>query len=111
MTNKKENKNEKKKKNEIDEKDIIFNYGIENLMEKDENLGEIVDELMKNEKYMECADLISYYLCEQQLNKQGKGGYFKFMTEGFGNYFRNDNSNEIDNKNEQNDENNNEKGN
>ena len=49
LSNEKDNKIETKKKNEIDEKDIIFNYGIENLMEKDENLGEVVDELMKNE--------------------------------------------------------------
>ena len=111
LSNEKDNKIETKKKNEIDEKDIIFNYGIENLMEKDENLGEVVDELMKNEKYIECADLVSYYLCEQNLNKQGKLGYFKFMTEGFGNYFRSDNSNDDDNKNRQTDINNNEKGN
>ena len=74
---------------------MLFNNGIENLMEKEEGIYEAIEELMKGEKYYECFDLVSYYLCEKAHNKQGKFGYFKnFMSEGFGNFLRGDNNNE-----------------
>ena len=88
--------NEKKNTNNK-ENEIIFNFGIENLLEKEDNIGEAVDELMDQEKYLECFDLVSYYLCQKSYNKQGKFGYFRnFMTEGFTNFLRNDNTNNGD---------------
>ena len=104
--------NEKEKKEEKDKgKDLIFDYGIENLMEKDEGIEQAVEELINNEKYYDSFDLASYYICEKKLNKQGKFGYFKnFMT---GNFLRGDNTNDVENNNNEqhNNENNNEKGN
>ena len=96
-----EKKNEKTdKKNNNNDKDKIFNVGIENLMEKDEGINETVDELMDQEQYFECFDLISYYLCEKKFNKQGKFGYFKnFMSGGLTNFLRTDNIKDDENNN------------
>ena len=108
-------KDVKNKKIDKIEREILFNNGIVNLMEKEEGIYEAIEELMKNEKYFECFDLVSYYLCEKKLNKQGKFGYFKnFMSEGFGNLLRGDNNNigeENNNISQQMKEKNNEKGN
>lgn len=88
------------KKNNNNDKDKIFNVGIENLMEKDEGIYETVDELMDQEQYFECFDLISYYLCEKKFNKQGKFGYFKnFMSGGLTNFLRTDNIKDDENNN------------
>ena len=108
-----ENGKDKKEENNKN-KDIIFDYGIENLMEKEEYIGEVLEELMNNGKYFESFDLASYYLYEKIYNKQGKFGYFKnFMTEGFGNFLKSDNTNNDEKNDEesQNNENNIEKGN
>ena len=92
---------EQKDKSIKNEKDMLFNNGIENLMEKEDGIYEAIEELMKNEKYSECFDLVSYYLCEKKYNKKGKFGYFKnFIGEGFGNIFGGNSSiNEEDNNN------------
>lgn len=108
-----ENGKDKKEENNKS-KDIIFDYGIENLMEKEEYIGEVIEELMSNGKYFESFDLVSYYLYEKIYNKQGKFGYFKnFMTEGFGNFLKSDNTNNDEKNDEQQQsiENNIEKGN
>ena len=108
-----ENGKDKKEENNKS-KDIIFDYGIENLMEKEEYIGEVIEELMNNGKYFESFDLVSYYLYEKIYNKQGKFGYFKnFMTEGFGNFLKSDNTNNDEKNDEQQQsiENNIEKGN
>ena len=92
------------------ENEILFNFGIENLMEKDDDIGEVVDELMTQEKYFECFDLVSYFLCQKKYTKQDKFGYFRnFMTEGFTNFLRNDNNENEENKEEENGDNKNEK--
>ena len=86
---------EKKENNTKNERDMLFNDGIENLMEKEDGISEAIEELMKNEKLFDCFDLVSYYLCEKKLNKRGKFGYFKnFIGEGFGNFFGSDNIND-----------------
>ena len=108
-----EKKIEKKdKNNNNNDKNIIFNCGIENLMEKDEGITESVDELMNQEKYFECFDLVSYYLCEKNFNQQGNVGYFKNFMSGGLNFLRTDNiKDDENNKNndEVNEENSNEK--
>ena len=87
--------NEKEKNDEsIKDKNLIFDYGIENLMEKEEFIGEVIEELMNKGKDFESFDLFSFYLYEKVYNKQGKFGYFKnLMTESFGNFLKSDNTN------------------
>ena len=59
-------------------------------MEKDEGITETVDELIDQEKYFECFDLVSYYLYEKKFNQQGNVGYFKNLMSGGLNFLRND---------------------
>ena len=70
-------------------------------MEKDEGITETVDELMDKEKYFECFDLVSYYLCEKKFNQQGNFGYFKNLMSGGLNFLRNDNTKDNDENNNQ----------
>ena len=71
-------------KNEIKDWDKIFDLGIENLLEKEEGLGQAVDELLDNERYDDCYELIIDYYTNENLkknenanNKQGTIDYFK----------------------------------
>ena len=67
-----------KDKNEISDNDILFNLGIENLMEKEEDgMNEAINELFKEKKFFECFDLASYYLCKKNDNKLEYFGYIK----------------------------------
>ena len=79
-----ENKIEEKNIKTINDRDILFIDGIENLMEKndDEGMKEIVDELMEQEQYTDCFDYISYYLCKKNYNEEGKFKYFKSLVSG-----------------------------
>ena len=74
-------------KNEIQGGDKIFDLGIENLLEKEEGLGQAIDELLDNERYDDCYELIIDYYTEENLkknessnNKQGTIDYFKQMV-------------------------------
>ena len=49
-------------KNEIYDWEKVFDIAIENLMEKEEGFGQAVDELMENENYYDCFELIIDYL-------------------------------------------------
>jgi hypothetical protein len=79
-------------KNDIYDWEKIFYLGIQNLMEKEEGLGQAVDELLENEKYFDCFELINDYFTENNLylkenfgNKigmQGKIDYFKNLVVG-----------------------------
>ena len=71
-------------KNEIKDWTKIFDLGIENLLEKEEGLGQAVDELLDNERYDDCYELIIDYYTNENLkknenanNKQGTIDYFK----------------------------------
>ncbi len=79
-----EDKIEEKNIKTINDRDILFIDGIENLMEKndDEGMKEIVDELMEQEQYTDCFDYISYYLCKKNYNEEGKFKYFKSLVSG-----------------------------
>ena len=60
-------------KNEIKDWEKIFDLGIENLLEKEEGLGQAVDELIENQKYYDCYELIIDYfkqLVSGQKNKK-----------------------------------------
>ena len=107
-----ENENEKKEeknKNEINDNDIMLNLGMENLMENEDGIKEVIEELFNEGKYFECFDLASYYLCEKNMDKQGKFGYFKnligeqlyqFNKKGISDFLKNENTNEDENNNE-----------
>jgi hypothetical protein len=93
-----ENKKDKK------ERDILYNIGINNLMAKndDEGMKEVVDELIGQDKYDDCFDYISYYLCQRNYNEQGTFQYLKkFMSNQFNKKktTKTDNENENENQN------------
>ena len=74
-------------KNEIHDWNKIFDLGIENLIEKEEGIGEAVDELLENKKYFDCFELINDYYTKENLkkeenNKQGTIDYFKQFVKG-----------------------------
>ena len=92
-------------KNDIYDWEKIFYLGIQNLMEKEEGLGQAVDELLENEKYFDCFELINDYFTENNLylkenfgNKigmQGKIDYFRNLVVGqFPQLNKKDNNNE-----------------
>ena len=107
-----ENENEKKEeknKNEINDNDIMLNLGMENLMENEDGIKEVIEQLFNEGKYFECFDLASYYLCEKNMDKQGKFGYFKnligeqlyqFNKKGISDFLKNENTNEDENNKE-----------
>ena len=71
-------------KNEILDWDKVFNLGIENLMEKEEEgIEQAVEDLFDNKNYYECFDLINDYLYQKNVyNKQGTIGYIKDFMSG-----------------------------
>ena len=73
-------------KNEINDWEKIFDLGVENLMEKEEGLGQAVDELLENERDFDCFELINDYFTEYNLKenntKQGKIDYLKNLVTG-----------------------------
>ena len=74
-------------KNEIQDWNKIFNLGIENILEKEEGIGEAVDELLENKKDFDCFELINDYYTKENLkkeenNKQGTIDYFKQFVKG-----------------------------
>ena len=89
-------------KNEIKDWEKIFDLGIENLLEKEEGLGQAVDELLENEKYYDCYELIIDYFTSENLKKndnsnnmQGTIDYFKQLVSGQLNKKENDNQEQI----------------
>jgi len=89
-------------KNEIYDWEKIFDMGIENLMEKEEGLGQAADELMENERNFDCFELINDYFTQKNLEgnngiKFGKIDYIKNLMSGQLNKKENENDNqEID---------------
>ena len=74
-------------KNEIYDWEKIFDMGIENLMEKEEGLGQAADELMENERNFDCFELINDYFTQKNLEgnngiKFGKIDYIKNLMSG-----------------------------
>jgi hypothetical protein len=99
--NEKEDKKEKDK-NEISDNDIMFYFGVNNIMEKEDGINEAIEDLMNEKKYSDCFDLASYYLCEKRMNSQGSFGYFRnFVNEQLYQF----NNNKDDEQNKENDEN------
>jgi hypothetical protein len=94
-----ENKKDKK------ERDILYNIGINNLMAKndDEGMKEVVDELIDQEKYEDCFDYISYYLCQRNYNEQGT---FQYLKNFMANQFNKKKATKADNENETQNQNN-----
>ena len=87
-------------KNEIQDWEKIFNIGVDNLMEKEEGLGQAVDELMENENYYDCFELIIDYFTKINLKDYsgifGKMDYIKNLVSGqFTQLNRKENENEI----------------
>ena len=73
-------------KNEIYDWQKIFDMGIENLMEKEEGLGQAVDELLENKRDFDCFELINDYFTQKNLegnngNKFGKIDYIKNLMQ------------------------------
>ena len=86
-------------KNEIQDFEKIFDIGVDNLMEKEEGLGQAVDELMENENYYDCFELIIDYFTKINLNDYsgifGKMDYIKNLVSGqFTQLNRKENENE-----------------
>ena len=74
-------------KNEIYDWEKVFDIAIENLMEKEEGLGQAADELLEIERNFDCFELINDYFTENNLkgnngNKIGKIDYFKNFVSG-----------------------------
>ena len=89
-------------KNEIKDWEKIFDLGIENLLEKEEGLGQAVDELIENQKYYDCYELIIDYFTQENLKKNDNSGnnkgtidYFKQLVSGQKNKKENDNQEQI----------------
>ena len=87
-------------KNEIQDWEKIFDIGVDNLMEKEEGLGQAVDELMENENYYDCFELIIDYFTKINLKDYsgifGKMDYIKNLVSGqFTQLNRKENENEI----------------
>ena len=87
-------------KNEIQDWEKIFDIGVDNLMEKEEGLGQAVDELMENENYYDCFELIIDYFTKINLKDYsgifGKMDYIKNLVSGqFTQINRKENENEI----------------
>ena len=100
--NEKEDKKEKDK-HEISDNDIMFYFGVDNIMEKEDGINEAIEDLMNEKKYSDCFDLASYYLCEKKMNSQGSFGYFRnFVNEQL---YQFNNNNKDDEQNKENDEN------
>ena len=73
-------------KNEIYDWQKIFDMGIENLMEKEEGLGQAADELLENKRDFDCFELINDYFTQKNLegnngNKFGKIDYIKNLMQ------------------------------
>ena len=73
-------------KNEIYDWHKIFDMGIENLMEKEEGLGQAADELLENKRDFDCFELINDYFTQKNLegnngNKFGKIDYIKNLMQ------------------------------
>ena len=73
-------------KNEIYDWEKIFDMGIENLMEKEEGLGQAADELLENKRDFDCFELINDYFTQKNLegnngNKFGKIDYIKNLMQ------------------------------
>ena len=73
-------------KNEIYDWQKIFDMGIENLMEKEEGLGQAADELLENKRDFDCFELINDYFTKKNLegnngNKFGKIDYIKNLMQ------------------------------
>ena len=73
-------------KNEIYDWEKIFDMGIENLMEKEEGLGQAADELLENKRDFDCFELINDYFTQKSLegnggNKFGKIDYIKNLMQ------------------------------
>ena len=73
-------------KNEIYDWQKIFDMGIENLMEKEEGLGQAADELLENKRDFDCFELINDYFTQKSLegnggNKFGKIDYIKNLMQ------------------------------
>ena len=88
-------------KNEIQDWEKIFDIGVDNLMEKEEGLGQAVDELMENENYYDCFELIIDYFTKINLKDYsgifGKMDYIKNLVSGqFTQLNRKENENEIE---------------
>ena len=102
--NQKEDKKEKDK-HEISDNDIMFYFGLENKMEKEDGTNEAIEDLMDEKKYSDCFDLASYYLCETKMNSQGNLGYFRnFVNEQLYQFNKKGNSEEENNINNMDDE-------
>ena len=89
-------------KNEIKDWEKIFDLGIENLLEKEEGLGQAVDELIENQKYYDCYELIIDYFTQENLKKNDNSGnnkgtidYFKQLVSEQKNKKENDNQEQI----------------
>ena len=89
-------------KNAIKDWEKIFDLGIENLLEKEEGLGQAVDELIENQKYYDCYELIIDYFTQENLKKNDNSGnnkgtidYFKQLVSGQKNKKENDNQEQI----------------
>ena len=87
-------------KNEIQDWEKIFDIGVDNLMEKEEGFGQAVDELMENENYYDCFELIIDYFTKINLKDYsgifGKMDYIKNLVSGqFTQLNRKENENEI----------------
>ena len=95
-------------KNEIYDWEKVFDMAIDNLMEKEEGLGEAADELLKNERDFDCFELINDYFTEMNLkgneNKIGRIDYIKNLVSGQLNKKDNENENQEDGNNENNDD-------
>ena len=86
-------------KNEIPDWEKIFNIGVDNLMEKEEGLGQAVDELMENGNYYDCFELIVDYFTKINLKEYsgifGKMDYIKnLVSEQFNQLGRKEKENE-----------------
>ena len=73
-------------KNEIYDWQKIFDMGIENLMEKEEGLGQAADELLENKRDFDCFELVNDYFTQKNLegnggNKFGKIDYIKNLMQ------------------------------
>ena len=73
-------------KNEIYDWQKIFDMGIENLMEKEEGLGQAADELLEDKRDFDCFELINDYFTQKNLegnngNKFGKIDYIKNLMQ------------------------------
>jgi len=86
-------------KNEIQDWEKIFDIGVDNLMEKEEGLGQAVDELMENGNYYDCFELIVDYFTKINLKEYsgifGKMDYIKnLVSEQFNQLGRKEKENE-----------------